>query len=108
MAPGRSVAFLEDELNAVVQAGAYASKEEVIRHALDVLLAAHPALRINTAVELYRQGTVTLERAAEIAALDMEALKDQLTAHRVPVPVDASPTEIQTGTEHIHRLRATS
>lgn len=48
-----SVEFLEDKLKAVVQAGAYNSKEEVIGHALEVRLAAHTSLRINTA-ELYR------------------------------------------------------
>src|SRR5688500_5197636 len=85
MAPIISLELLEDELKAVVQAGAHTSKEEVIGHALEVLLAAHTPLRINTAVELYRQGTVTVARAAEMAGLELEAFKDQLATHQVPI-----------------------
>jgi hypothetical protein len=56
--------LLEDEIRAVVRAGNYRSKEEAIGHALEVLLAANPHLQLNAAVELYRQGKVTLSRAA--------------------------------------------
>ena len=105
MAPIIRVELLADELKAVVQAGAYASKEEVIGHALEVLLAAHVPLRINTAVELYRQGTVTVARAAEIAGLELEAFKDQLAEHNVSIPTDETPEEIQAGAELIRRLR---
>ena len=105
MAPIISLELLEDELKAVVQAGAYTSKEEVIGHALEVLLAAHAPLRIKTAVELYRQGTVTMARAAEIAGLELEAFKDQLATHQVPIPADETPEEIQAGAEQIRRLR---
>jgi predicted HTH domain antitoxin len=105
MAPIINVELLEDELKAVVQAGAYKSKEEAIGHALEVLLAAHAPLRINTAVELYRQGTVTLARAAEMAGLELEAFKDRLAEHNVSRPTDETPEEIQAGAERIRRLR---
>ncbi len=107
MAPIISVELLEDELKAVVQAGAYNSKEEVIGHALEVLLSAHTTLRIKTAVELYRQGTVTMARAAEIAGLELEAFKDQLAEHDVSRPTDETLEEIQAGAERIRRLRET-
>ena len=107
MAPIISVELLEDELKAVVQAGAYNSKEEVIGHALEVLLAAHAPLRINTAVELYRQGTVTVARAAEIAGLEFEAFKDRLLAQNVSIPMEETSGEIQAGAERIRRLRET-
>src|SRR5438093_4413876 len=79
------LALLEDELTAVVQAGDYISREEAIGHALEVLLAANPPLRISTAVELYRRGKVTLTRAAEIAGLELEAWKEQLAERNVPI-----------------------
>lgn len=105
MVPRMSVELLEDELSAVVQAGDYTSKEAVIIHALEVLLAAHPSLCINTAVELYRRDKVTLARAAEIAGLEFEAFKEQLARHNASVQVDTSPTEVRTGAEVIRRLR---
>jgi predicted HTH domain antitoxin len=107
MAPIVSIELLEEELKAVVQAGAYASKEEAIRHALEVLLAAHAPLRVNTAVELYRQGTVTIARAAEIAGLELEAFKEQLAAYKVSIPTDETSEEIQAGVDQIRRLRDT-
>jgi Arc/MetJ-type ribon-helix-helix transcriptional regulator len=105
MAPIISLELLEDEIKAVVQAGAYNSKEEVIGHALEVLLAAYVPLRIDTAVELYRQGTVTIARAAEIAGLELEAFKDQLAEHNVPIQTDETPEEIHAGANLIRRLR---
>ena len=89
----------------MVQAGAYRSREEAIGHALEVLLAANPHLRMNTAVELYRRSQVTLSRAAEIAGLELEAFKEWLAEQAVPIPVDEPPEEVRTGAELIHRLR---
>ena len=99
------VDLVDDELKAVVQAGAYTSKEEAIGHALEVLLAANAPLRIKTAVELYRQETVTLARAAEMAGLELEAFKDQLELLQVSIPTDETPEEIQAGAAQIRRLR---
>jgi predicted HTH domain antitoxin len=62
-------------------------------------------LRINTAVELYRLGKVTLTRAAEIAGLELEALKAQLAKRAVPILVDEPSEEIRAGAELIHYQR---
>ena len=99
------LALLEDELTAVVQAGDYTSREEVIGHALDVLLAANPPLRISTAVGLYRWGKVTLTRAAEIAGLELEAFKEQLAERNVPILLDEAPDEVRAGAELIQHQR---
>ena len=96
---------LEDELKAVVKAGAYSSREEAIRHALEVLLTANPHLRVNTGVELYRHNQVTLSRAAEIAGLEVEAFKERLTEQAVQIVVDESSEEVRAGADLIHRLR---
>jgi predicted HTH domain antitoxin len=97
--------LLEEELKAVVRAGGYRSKREAVRHALEVLLAANPDLRIRTAVELYRHGKVTLARGAEVAGLELEAFKEKLAAEEIPLLVDESPEEVQAGADLIHRLR---
>ncbi len=97
--------LLTDELKAVVRAGGYVSEEEAVRHALDVLLAANPDLRVNTAVELYHQGTVTLSRAAEIAQLELETFKEKLLEKDIPILVEEQPGEIDAGADLIHRLR---
>jgi predicted HTH domain antitoxin len=108
MANPLNLEFLEDEIKAVVQAGHYPSEREAIGHALEVLLAADPLLRINTAVELYRQGKVTLSRAAELAGLEMESFKERLAQQGLSIPVDETPEEIYAGAEMIRRLRSVS
>jgi predicted HTH domain antitoxin len=102
-----SLELLEDEIQALVRAGDYRSEKEVVEHALEVLLSAHPHLRINTAVELYRQNKVTLSRATEIAGLELETFKEKLAEHDVPIRVDESLQEIRSGADLIHRLRGT-
>ena len=97
--------LLEDELQAVVRAGGYRSEEEAVRHALEVLLAANPHLRTQTAVELYRQGKVTLSRAAEIAQLELETFKEKLAEKDLPMEVDETPDDVRAGADLIHRLR---
>jgi predicted HTH domain antitoxin len=103
-----SLDMLEDELHAVAQAGGYESKEEVVGHALEVLLSANPHLRISTAVELYRRSSVTLSRATEIAGLDLEAFKEKLYEKQVPIHVVESSEEIKAGAESISRMRQDS
>jgi predicted HTH domain antitoxin len=100
-----SLELLEEEIHALVQAGGYRSKEEALVHALEALLAANPHLRINTAVELFREGVVTLSRAAEIAGVEVESFKEKLAEKEVPIRVDESPEEVLAGAETISRLR---
>jgi predicted HTH domain antitoxin len=99
--------LFEDGLEAVVRAGGYASKQEAVGHALEVLLAANPDLRRRTAIELYRQGKVTLLRAAEIAELELEAFKKILTDDHVSIRVDEAPDDIRRGAQQVRRLRET-
>jgi predicted HTH domain antitoxin len=100
--------LLEDELRAVVHAGDYQSKEEAIRHALEVLLAANPSLRTSTAVELYSRQKVTLTRAAEIAGLELETFKERLAECGVSRDIDEPPAEVLAGADLIRRRRTAS
>lgn len=102
-----NLGLLEDELQAVTQAGAYESKEEAIEHALEVLLAANPQLRLDTAIELYRHEKVTLSRAAEVAGLEWDAFKEKLSKG-IETMMDESPDEVQAGAALIRRLRDAS
>lgn len=97
--------LLTDELEAVVRAGQYPSAEEVIRHAIEVLLTANPALRRDVAIDLFRQGKVTLARAAEIAGADIETFKQYLAEVGGLVEVDESVEGVVEGAQRIHQIR---
>jgi predicted HTH domain antitoxin len=59
----------ELELNALVKAGIFRNRTEAVREALRVLFATRPQLSVEAAIQLYREGDVTLGRAAEIAGI---------------------------------------
>lgn len=92
---------LDEELEAIVRAGAYPSKDEAVRHALEVLLLANPPLRLKTAIELYRSGKVTLARGAEIAGVGHEAFKEALTEAGIERIIDVEPDEVRSGARAI-------
>ncbi|MBM4461466.1 MAG: UPF0175 family protein [Chloroflexi bacterium] len=57
------------EMNALVKAGIFHSRTEVVKEALRLLFATRPQLNVEAAVQLYREGEITLGRAAEMAGI---------------------------------------
>ena len=96
--------LIDKELKAILKTGGYSSKKAVVGHALEVLLAANPPLRLAMAVELYRGGEVTLARASEIGGLDIEAFKDHLSEKGIDRNVEVSREDVIEGAKRIwHR-----
>lgn len=59
----------ELQLNALLKAGIFRSRGEALEEALRTLFTTRPQLKIEAAIQLFREGEVTLGRAAEIAGL---------------------------------------
>ncbi|MDI6794430.1 MAG: UPF0175 family protein [bacterium] len=78
MAQLKSLSLAEMELQAVIHAGYFKNKEEVIKEALSTFFAVKPELRLEAAIGLYKEGEITLSRAAEIAGLTIWRFKDIL------------------------------
>jgi len=87
------MASVEEELNALLRADIYRSKDDVISDAVRALLTLKPGLRIEIAVDLYRNGKVTLWKAADIAASSMEEFKDVLASRSIKIAVSGSKEE---------------
>ncbi len=79
----------EDEIDAVVKAGYYSSKSDVVRDALRLLFDTKANLRLSAAVEMYKEGKVTLSKAAEIAGIDQVSFKQILKDRNVTIQVVA-------------------
>ena len=79
----------EDEIEAVVNAGYYSSKSDVVRDALRLLFESKKNLKISAAIDMFKRGKVTLGKAAEIAGIDTvsfkEILKDRGIALKIKV-----------------------
>ena len=99
--------LLEPELRAVTRAGGYSTDSDAISHALEVLLVANGPLRLETAVTLYREGEVTLSRAAEVAGLEFESFKEQLARRDVLIRVDEAPERVEEGAESLRQWLTT-
>lgn len=75
----------EQEIEGVVKAGYYSNKSEVVRDALRTFFEKKKELRAAAAVEMYKQGDITLARAAEIAGVNFFAFKEVLRKKGVKV-----------------------
>jgi len=84
-------AVYENEIEAVVSAGYYSSKSDVVRDALRLLFDTKTNLKLSAAIELYRMGRVTLSKAAELAGMNTISFKEILADRGIviEVPVDS-------------------
>lgn len=63
------MAIQDIELAALIKAGVFRSKREAVEEALRLMFAARPHLRLEAAIQLFKDEAVTLGRAAELAGL---------------------------------------
>jgi len=82
--------IFEDEIEAVVDAGYYSSKSDVVRDALRLLFDTKSNLKLSAAIEMYKKGKVTLGKAAEIAGMNSISFKEILSDRGIviEIPVD--------------------
>lgn len=99
------VATLLDELDVLVGKGIYKDRESLVKDAMRSLLRSKPELRGQLAIELYRQGKVSLSRAAEIGGVDMESFKELLREAGIARTIPAVGEAIQSEVEQLMRLR---
>jgi predicted HTH domain antitoxin len=88
-----TMASKNDEIDALVRSEIYKSREEIIADAMSALLSMRPGLRIEIAVDLYRNKKVSLWKAAEIAGLCMEEFKDLLCARSIKIEIGGTEEE---------------
>ncbi len=70
--------LVKKEIDALVRAGYYSSKSDVVKDALRTFLYSRKSLRIAAAVELYKEGEVSIGKAAEIANMGVIEFKERL------------------------------
>ncbi len=69
---------LAEDIDTIATVGGYEDTDAVVADAVRELLRRRPELRRSLAVEKYRSGAVSLNRAAEIAEMSTESFKDEL------------------------------
>ena len=69
---------MHEEIDALIQAGYYDNRSELVREALRLFFAQKPEVRLVAAIELYKKGKTTISRTAEIAGISFESMKSIL------------------------------
>lgn len=69
---------LEKEVKAIPKIGVYKSESDFVRDAINTFLAARADIRTSLAVELYREGVISIGRVSELTGLGHEEAKKLL------------------------------
>lgn len=84
---------MDQQLDAVVRAGLFTDREQVVNRAIQALFAVQPNLRADAAVELFRRDEVSFLRAAEMAGLDFESFRMLLQSRGIDWAIEAESAE---------------
>ncbi len=79
---------LEKEIDAVVRAGLFHSREEALAEAVNIFFAVRPAMRLEAAIELFKECEVSLSRAAEMAGMDVLTFRKLLADRGVSIIIE--------------------
>jgi len=71
-------AKMNEEIDAIIRAGYYDNRSELIRDALRSFMSRKTHVRLVAALKMYERGKATIARAAEIAGMPYEDMKNIL------------------------------
>lgn len=86
-------ADIERKVKALVEAGYYSNKSEVIKNAVISLFRENTELNVTVAIELYKKEEVSLSKAAEIAGMTTIEFKEILGNRGFTREIEARPAE---------------
>ncbi len=84
---------IEKEIDSLVSIGFYETKDRVVADAVGALLEKRPEMRQELAVNLYKNGDVSLWKASEIARMNLEEFKDVLSRRGIKLTVGGTKEE---------------
>ncbi len=93
--------LLERELAATVRAGLFRSEEEAMQEVLGTFFAAKPHYRVEAAIEMFKAGEVSLNRAAEIAGMSHWRFQDLLTQRGILIVIEADEADARAQSQRI-------
>ncbi len=96
----------ESEISALVRAGYYTSKSDVVKDALRNLFDSKTQLKLAAAIEMYQSGEITLSKGAELAGMTTIEFKEILIDRGIPIrSYEPSEEEMARGIETIRDQR---
>jgi len=83
----------KEEIDALLRMNIYCSEEEIMTDAIRALLESKPQLKVEIAVDLYKNKEISLWKAAEITGMRLEEFKEILSSRCIKIEVGGSKTE---------------
>ena len=96
---------MSSEISALVRSGFYSSKSDVAKDALRCLFEAKPKLKITAAVEMFKEGKISLGRAAEIAEMSTADFKEALAERGITRAIKSSEQRLQKGIDILRKAK---
>lgn len=69
----------------LVEAGIYKNESEIIKDSIRYLLLHHPEYKMKVALERYKKEEISLGKAADIAGISIEEMKEMLKSQQIPL-----------------------
>jgi len=85
--------FVDLEVASLLRLGLYQNKEEVISDAVRNLLLNNRSLRLELAIDLFKNDEISLGRASEMAGLDRWQFEETLIERGIPIVIEAESAE---------------
>ncbi len=85
--------YLNEGIESLIRMNIYKDVESVMKDAFRALLELKPSLKIEYAIDIYKNKKITLWAAAEKAGIGLEEFKEILAARGIRVEVSSSKEE---------------
>ncbi len=97
--------MMKERVEAVIRSGAYPNESEMYGEAIRMLFEAKSYLKTIAAVELYKTGDVSIERASEIAGVNVVQFKEILSQKGITRWVGTGVDELKRRTEELKKAK---
>lgn len=97
--------MMKERVEAVIRSGVYSNEDEFYDDAIRTLFDVKSDLKTIAAVELYKEGEVSLERAAEIAGVNVVQFKEILSQKGIIRWIGSGEDELKRKTEELKKAK---
>ena len=101
----KAKSMIKERVEAVIRSGAYPDESELYDEAIRTLFEVKSDLKTIAAVELYKAGEVSIERASEIAGVNVVQFKEILSQKGVTRWMGTGVEELKRKTEELKKAK---
>ncbi len=101
----KAKSMMKERVEAVIRSGVYPDESELYGEAIRTLFEVKSDLKTIAAVELYKEGEVSIERASEIAGVNVVQFKEILAQKGITRWIGSGEDELKRRTEELKKAK---